>query len=59
MYTEEKNKKLQGHCVDVGDVEVLCDGCNSLPGMRIKSLKDGSSCTWVVLTASAVSTLKY
>ena len=25
----KKGKKLQGHCADVGDVEMVCDLCNS------------------------------
>ena len=31
-----------GNCIDVGDDEVVCDLCYSLPGKRTKNLKDGS-----------------
>ena len=33
---EERNKKLQGCCVDVGDVEVVCYMKNSSPGNKEK-----------------------
>ena len=32
--TEDRDKKLQGFCADVGDVEVVCDLCHSPPGKR-------------------------
>ena len=57
--TEEREKKLQGYCIDVGDVDVVCDLCYSSLGEIKERLKDGSSCAWVGSTVSAVSTFKY
>ena len=51
--TEEREKKLQGCCIDVGDVAVVCGLCCSPPG-KSKSAY-GSSCTWVVLTVFVVN----
>ena len=48
----------RSNCIDVGDVEVVCDLCYSPLEKRKKSLKDESNCTWAVLTVLAVHILK-
>ena len=36
---EERDQKLQGNCVDISDVEVVCILYHSSPGKRKKSLR--------------------
>ena len=58
--TEERDQKLQGCCVDVGDVEVVCDLCYSAPGRGKKSLEDWKQLhVGGILTVTVVSTFMY
>ena len=51
--------KLQGCCIDVGDVKVARIEHGSSSRKRRQNLKAGTRCMWEVLTASAVDIFKY
>ena len=57
--THEWDKELQGYGVDVGDVEVVCNLCNSAPGTRKRTRRLKTVARGREWTASVVSIFKY